>query len=86
MPDLNKLLGSQPAQRLMKDGQTVERLKHTPESQRLMEILSQTGDVQQMAASAANGETSQLMGAIQKLLHDPESRKLLEQISQNLEF
>lgn len=86
MPDLSKLLGSQPAQRLMKDTQTVERLKHAPESQRLMEILCQTGDLEQMASSAANGETEQLMGAITKVLHDPESRKLLEQISQNLQL
>ena len=84
MPDWNKLLESKSAQRLMKDGQTVERLKNAPESQRLMELLAQNGDVEQMAASAANGQSAPLMGAIRKLMEDPESRRLLEQISQNL--
>lgn len=88
MSDLNKLLNSEHAKKLMNDQNAIERLKTAPETQKLMEMLGKQtdGDLEGAADAAAKGDPSQLMGAMQKLLHDPESKHLLEQISRSLPF
>ena len=88
MPDLNELLNSEHAKKLMNSQSTVDQLKNAPESQRLLQLLEEQahGDLEGMANAAAKGDPQQLMGAIQKLLRDPESKKLLGEISQNLKL
>lgn len=86
MSDWNKLLESKQAQRLMGDRETVEHLKNAPQSQRLMELLSQREDAEQAAAAAEAGDTGPLLGVFRRLMDDPESRRLLEQIKQELPF
>ena len=88
MPDLNELFQNEQVKKMMRDQTTVERLKNAPESQRLLELLSQqaNGNPESMVDAAARGEPQQLMGAIQKMLHDPESRKLLDEISQSIQL
>lgn len=88
MPDLNDLLNSEHAKKLIQDQSTVSHLKNAPESQRLLELLAQKtdGNLDQMANAAVQGDPKQLMGAIQELLRDPKSKKLLNEISQSIQF
>ena len=88
MPDLNELFQNEQVKKMMNDHTTVDRLKNAPESQRLLELLSQqaNGSPESMVNAAARGEPQQLMGAIQKLLRDPESQKLLNEISRGLKL
>lgn len=88
MSDLNQLLNSEHAKKLMHDQNTIDRLKSAPETQKLMEMLGKKtgGNLENAADAAANGDPAQLMGAMQKLLQDPESKQLLEQISRSLNF
>jgi len=70
----------------MSDKTALERLQNAPETRRLMELLSQKSgsSADQLAKSAAGGDSTQLMGVIQQMLRDPESQKLLGAISKNL--
>ena len=86
MSDLNDFLKNEQLKKMMNDRTIMERVKNAPESQRILEILSQQNkcNPENMVNAAARGEPQQLMDAIQKLLHDPESKKLLDEISHGL--
>lgn len=60
---------------------TITRLAKSGETQRLMELLSQGGNVQDAAKMAAKGDTTQLMGMVQRLMQSDEGAKLVNQIS-----
>ena len=85
MPDLNELLKSNQAKKLMNNSKAIQDLKKAPETQRLMELInSQAGDsLEHIAHSASEGDTSQLLSTIQTILSNPESRSLLDKISKN---
>lgn len=85
MPDLNELLKSNQAKKLLNNSKAIQDLKKAPETQRLMELInSQAGDtIEHIVHSASEGDTSQLMNTIQTILKNPESRSLLDQISKN---
>lgn len=88
MPDFNELLKNEQIQNMMHDRSTIDRVKQAPESQRILELLTQQANCspETMIQAATQGHPQQLMDAIQKLLHDPESQKLLDEISHGLKL
>lgn len=87
MPDLNELLQSQQAQSILHNKTAVETLQKAPQTQKLMQMLSQSvgGDLQGAADAAAKGDAAKLMGAMRKLLGDPEGQRLVEEISRSIQ-
>lgn len=86
MQNLDELLKSEQAAKLMKDTHRLERLKDSPESQRLFQLLDRSagGKLEQAAGQAAQGDTASLMTAIRQLMADPEGQKLIQQMRQLL--
>jgi hypothetical protein len=87
MSELQDMLKSEQAAKLMKDSKKLERLRDAPETQRLFQLLSQSagGDLEQAAGRAAQGDTASLMDAIQRLMRNPEGQKLLQQMKHSIE-
>lgn len=86
MPDLQDMLKSEQAAKLMKDSKKMEHLRDAPETQRLFQLLSQSagGNLEQAANRAAQGDTSTLMDAIKQLMQNPEGQKLLQQMKESI--
>lgn len=86
MPDLNSILHSPQAEKLLDNSTRLERLKDAPETQKIFALLTRSanGDLEQAAEKAAKGDSAQLMAAVRQLMQDPEAVRLVEQIKQNL--
>lgn len=86
MQNLDELLKSEQAAKLMKDTRRLEQLKDSPESQRLFQLLDQSagGKLEQAAGQAAQGDTASLMSAIRQLMENPEGQTLIRQMRQRL--
>lgn len=86
MPNLEDLLRSPQAEKLMGDGGKLEHLKNAPETQRLFSMLSKNtgGNLEQAADSAARGDSAQLISAIKRLMQDPDGARLIQQMKEKL--
>lgn len=86
MPNLKDILNHESAKKLMADKSALEHIKSAPETQQLLDLISQKSGsgTDHLANAAAGGDSAQLMGAIKQLLNDPEGQKLLNSISQKL--
>ena len=86
MPDLKDILNNESAKKLMTNRSALEQIQNAPETRKILDLLSQKSGAKpdQLANSAAGGNSAQLMDAIQQLLRDPEGQKLLGSISKKL--
>lgn len=57
---------------------------HSPDAQRLMELLNQNagGKLKTAAASAALGDTKDLLSLVRQVMQNPEGAKLVERLNQ----
>lgn len=87
MPNFQEMLQSEQTSKLLQDQARLERLRDSPETQRLFELLSRSagGDLEQAANRAAEGDASGLVSAIQRLMRDPEGQKLIQKTKQSLQ-
>ena len=87
MPNFQKMLQSEQTSKLLQDQDRLERLRDSPETRRLFELLSRSagGDLEQAANRAAQGDASGLVSAIQRLMRDPEGQKLIQKTKQSLQ-
>lgn len=82
----NDIFKSPQAAQLLKNKDQVMRLMNSPDAQRLMQLLQQSGGagLQGAADAALQGDPSQLMGMVQQLMHSPEGAKTVENLNRNL--
>ena len=87
MPNFQEMLQSEQTSKLLQDQARLERLRDSPETQRLFELLSRSAgsDLEQAANRAAEGDASGLVSAIQRLMRDPEGQKLIQKTKQSLQ-
>ena len=62
----------------------LEQVIHSPDAQRLMELLNQNagGKLKTAAASAALGDTKDLLAMVRQVMQDPEGAKLVGRLNQ----
>ncbi|HJB80430.1 hypothetical protein [Flavonifractor plautii] len=62
----------------------LEQVIHSPDAQRLMELLNRNagGKLKTAAASAALGDTKDLLSMVRQVMADPEGAKLVERLNQ----
>ena len=87
MPNFQEMLQSEQTSKLLQDQARLERLRDSPETRRLFELLSRSagGNLEQAANRAAQGDASGLVSAIQRLMRDPEGQKLIQKTKQSLQ-
>ena len=87
MPNFQEMLQSEQTSKLLQNQARLERLRDSPETRRLFELLSRSagGDLEQAANRAAQGDASGLVSAIQRLMRDPEGQKLIQKTKQSLQ-
>lgn len=87
MSNFQEMLQSGQTAQLLQDQEKLERLRNSPETQRLFELLSRgtAGSLEQAADQAAQGDTAALVSAIQRLMRDPEGQRLIEKTKQALQ-
>ena len=86
MPDLKDILNNESAKKLMANSSALEQIQNAPETRKILDLLGQKSgrNPDQLANSAAAGDSAQLRDAIRQLLRDPEGQKLLGSISKKL--
>ena len=62
----------------------LEQVIHSPDAQRLMELLNRNagGKLKTAAASAALGDTKDLLSMVRQVMADPEGAKLVQRLNQ----
>ncbi|MCD8005177.1 MAG: hypothetical protein LUD69_07710 [Oscillospiraceae bacterium] len=82
--NLDALLQSQQARRLLDDKQTLERLMRSGEAQQLLQLLDKKaqGGLKNAAQDAMGGNQAQLQTLLEGLLRDPKGARLVEQLNQ----
>jgi len=62
----------------------LEQVIHSPDAQRLMELLNQNagGKLKTAAATAALGDTKDLLAMVRQVMQNPEGAKLVERLNQ----
>lgn len=77
-------LEGQEAAALLKDPAALKALLQSPETQRLMSLLRQQGDLQAAAQKAKSGDTRALQTMLSGLQNSPEGGKALAQMEEKL--
>lgn len=85
-PNLDEMLNSPEATRLLKDKRAILDLAKSPETKRLMDLLNQSGGgkLQEAAQAAMGGDASALMEIMGKALKQPESAQIVEKLNRSL--
>lgn len=83
--NLDQLMKDPKAAELLKRKDLLKSLISSPDTQKLMQMLSQNaGDGLKTAASAAaKGDTNQLMGIVNQVMQSEEGARLAQKISQS---
>ena len=83
--NLDHLMKDPKAAELLKRKDLLKSLISSPDTQKLMQMLSQNaGDGLKTAASAAaKGDTNQLMGIVNQVMQSEEGARLAQKISQS---
>ena len=83
--NLEQLMRDPKAAGLLKQKDLLKRLMQSPDTQRLMQMLSQNaGDgLKSAAAAAAKGDTGQLTGMLQQVMQSKEGAQLVERINRS---
>lgn len=86
MPNLDEILHTPQAEKIMGDSEKLKHLMAAPETQKIMEMLNRTsgGNLEQAAGDAAKGDTTQLMSAIKHLMENPEATQLIQQMKNKI--
>lgn len=86
MPNLDEILHTPQAEKIMGNRDKLGHLMASPETQKIMEMLNQSsgGNLEQVAGNAAKGDTTQLMNAIQQLMQNPEASQLIQQMKNKM--
>ncbi len=73
-----------PASMLEQNRAILEQVVHSADAQRLMELLNHNsgGKLKSAAASAALGDTKDLLAMVRQVMQNPEGSKLVERLSQ----
>ena len=79
-PEGEKKSQSITAEQLVKDRQAITKLAQSKEAQSLMDLLRQSGDVQQAAKSAAKGDSAALVSMLEQLVRTQQGAQLIGQI------
>ena len=81
--NLDALMQDPKAASLLKNKDLLKNLVQSPDTQRLMQLLSQDGsDGLKRAASAAKGDAGALMGIVNQVMQSKEGAGLIERIQQ----
>lgn len=79
--NLDELMKDPKAAGLLKNKALLQSLMQSPDTQRLMELLSQNaGD--SLKTAAAKGDTGALLGMVQQVMQSSEGARLVQNISQ----
>lgn len=72
-----------PAALLARNRAKLEQAVHSPDAQRLMELLNQSagGRLKGAAAAAARGDTGDLAAMVRRLMENKEGAQLIERLS-----
>lgn len=72
-----------PADQLKQNKALLEQVVHSPDAQRLKELLDRTaGDrLKQAATSAARGDAGDLLAMVRQVMDSPEGAKLVERLN-----
>ncbi len=83
---LDDLLNSPQAARLLKNKQALMDLSNSPEARKLMLMLTQkeNGGLQNAAQSAMNGDVTALVKLMEQIMSCPEGAKVMEGITRNI--
>lgn len=75
---------SDPTAALEHNRALLEQVVHSPDAQRLMELLNQAsgGKVKTAAASAALGDTKDLLSMVRQVMGSPEGAQLIQRLNQ----
>ena len=82
--NLDALMQDPKAASLLKNKDLLKNLVQSPDTQRLMQLLSQDGSdgLKRAAASAAKGDAGALMGIVNQVMQSNEGAGLIERIQQ----
>ena len=86
MSNLDEILHTPQAEKIMGNSEKLGHLMAAPETQKIMEMLNRTsgGNLEQAAGNAAKGDTAQLMAAIKQLMQNPEASQLIQQMKNKM--
>ncbi len=86
MPNLEDILRSPQAEKIIDNSNKLGHLMEAPETQKIFTMLNQNtkGNLEQAAENAAKGDTAQLLSAIKQLMQNPEAAQLIEQMKRKL--
>ncbi len=84
--NLEQLLGSPEAAKLMGNKGALDAITKSPEAQKLMQLLNQTsgGNLQAVTEAAKRGDTSQLGKLLSEVSKNPELSKTVSDLGQKL--
>ena len=80
------ILHSAQAEHLLKSKEKLLDMMHSPDANRLMELLQKNGGTQLQSAadSAMKGNPAQLMNLVQQVMATPDGAKTVQNIQKNL--
>ena len=86
MPNLDEILRTPQAEKIMGNREKLGSLMTSPETQKIMELLNRNsgGNLEQIAGNAEKGDTAQLMNAIRQLMQNPEASQLIQQMKNKM--
>ena len=65
------------AAELAKNRSAIEKLAHSGDARKLMELLGRQGGVEEAAGEASGGDPSRLLKMMDRLMEDPEGARLM---------
>ena len=85
--DMNQLLNSPEALKLLKNKEALMAISQSPEVQRMMQILTEKsgGDLQSVAEAAMHGDPSKLSRLVSDATQNPEVAKTMSNLSKNFQ-
>lgn len=84
--DLNQLMGSPEAAKLLKNKDALMALSKSPDVQKFMQMLTEKsgGNLQAVAQAAMQGDSSQLSKLVNEVTKNPEAAKTVNHLKNNL--
>ena len=84
--DLEQIMNSPEAMKLLKNKEALMALSNSPEAQKFIQILKQKsgGNLQEAAEAAMKGDPSQLSKLVNEVTQNPEGAKAVSSLSRNL--
>lgn len=85
--DINQMMNSPEALKLLKNKEALMALSKSPEVQKMMQILTEKsgGNLQSVAEAAMNGDSSKLSRLVSEASQNPEVAKTVTNLSKNFQ-